>query len=46
MFGGGAAPGVKVPKVVVVTGGNGLGGITRGSNGGKGGGNRYRRDRG
>ena len=46
MSGGGVAPGVTGPKVVVVTGGSGLGGITRGSNGGKGGGNRYRRDRG
>ena len=46
MSGGGAATRVTGPKMVVVTGGNGLGGHTLGVYVGKGGGNRYRRDRG
>ena len=46
MSGGGAAPGVRGPQVVVVKGGNGLGGSTGGGDGVKGGGNRDRRDRG
>ena len=43
---GGEAPGVMGPKVVVGTGWYGLGGRTEGGNGGEGGGNRDRRDRG
>ena len=46
MSGGEAAPGVTGPKVVVVTGGNGMVGRTGGGDGSEGGGNRYRRDMG
>ena len=46
MSGGGAAPGIKVPKVVMGTGGHGLGGRTVVYKGGEGGGNRDRRDSG
>ena len=43
MSGGGPAPGVTGPKVVVETGGHGLGGRILGGDGGEGGGKRDRR---
>ena len=45
MSGGGEAPGVTGPKVVVGTGWYGLVGRLVGGNGGEGGGNKDRRDR-
>ena len=46
MSDGGSAPGVMGTKVLIGTGGHGLGGHTVGGDGREIGGNRYRRDRG
>ena len=46
MSGGGEAPGATGPRVVVGTRWYGLGGLSVGGNGGEGGRNRDRRDRG